>query len=180
MSEPSGEGGNPLTSEPTPIEEAPSVAGEGGWEVRLATPADVPAIAAAVRELLFELGGRPAPGAELQEAARALVEDDSAGALLVADAGERIVGFLGVSWQTAVRIPGRYGLIQELWVHPAWRSQTIGGELLSTLCALARDQGVRRIEVGLPGERFPHVQATEAFYEVNEFIAIGTRMRRLL
>jgi branched-chain amino acid aminotransferase len=152
-----------------------------GCSVRLATREDLPAIAVAVCELVLELGGKPSPQPALHDAARALLEEPRTGALLVADAdGGVVVGFLGASWLSAVRIPGRYGLIQELWVHPDWRSRTIGGELIAALCELAHEHGIERIEVGLPGERFARVEATEAFYRANGFAAIGSRMRRLL
>ncbi|HTU77378.1 MAG TPA: GNAT family N-acetyltransferase [Solirubrobacteraceae bacterium] len=157
-----------------------SAPGPARFCVRLAGHEDVPAIAVAASSLLLELGGAPAPQPELQRVGHELLEDACAGALIVADAGGAVVGFLGASWQSAVRIPGRYGLIQELWVHPDWRGRAVGGELLSLLCALARESGVERIEVGLPGGRFERLDATESFYEANGFTAIGQRMRRLL
>jgi branched-chain amino acid aminotransferase len=163
-----------------PAEAARPVDPAAAASVRQAAPSDVPGIAAAVRELLFELGGKPASAQELQAAARALIEDDDAGVLFVAEADGKVVGFLGVSWQQAVRIPGSYGLIQELWVHPGWRSQAIGAELLEALNGLARERGIGRIEVGLPGERFPSVEATKAFYEANGFQPVGLRMRLLV
>jgi GNAT superfamily N-acetyltransferase len=150
------------------------------WRIREATHADVPAVAIAVRELLIELGAAPTLPAALEPPARALIDDGSLGVLLVAEQAAQIVGVLGVSWQISMRIPGRYGLIQELWIHPSWRSRTIGGDLLVAFFELARRQRIDRIEVGLPSERFPHLAATEAFYVNNGFTAIGTRMRRLL
>jgi GNAT superfamily N-acetyltransferase len=160
---------------------APSSTRSAGLLVRRASQEDVAEIATAVAELLLELGAKPSSPSELQAAARALVDDETAGVLLIAgaDAGQ-IVGLLGVSWQLAVRIPGRYGLIQELWVHPSWRSRAIGGQLLSALDDIARELGVARIEVGLPSERFAHLAGTQAFYRAHDFTAIGTRMRRLL
>jgi len=164
-------------------EAAPSIepaSARASFGIRRARPADAPPIAVAVCSLLLELGASPAPQPSLQRAARALIKDETAGALLVADADAAVVGLLGVSWQSALRIPGRYGLIQELWVHPDWRSRTVGGALVSALCRLARERGVARVEVGLPGERFTRLTATEAFYTANGFATIGTRMRRLL
>lgn len=149
------------------------------WRVRPASHEDLPAVAAGVGELLVELGGAPAPPAGLEESARALIEDPDAGALLVAEQQGEVVGVLGVSWQIAMRIPGRYGLIQELWVHSAWRGRTIGGDLLVALFQLARRRQVARLEVGLPSGRFPHLGATEAFYLNNGFTTIGMRMRRV-
>jgi GNAT superfamily N-acetyltransferase len=149
--------------------------------VRRATELDVPGVGVAVEELLLELGGKPSSTQELGEATRALLADGSQGLLLVAESEQsEIVGFLGVSWQTAVRIPGRYGLIQELWVHPRWRSREIGAQLLAALGEEARREGVRRIEVGLPGEQFASLPATEAFYRANGFAPVGLRMKLLL
>jgi N-acetylglutamate synthase-like GNAT family acetyltransferase len=150
------------------------------WDIREASQEDVPAIATAVRDLLIELGASPTLPAALEAPARALIDDGGLGVLLVAEEAGQIVGVLGVSWQVAIRVAGRYGLIQELWVHPWWRGRTIGGDLLVALFELARRQQVMRIEVGLPSERFPHLAATEAFYVSNDFTPIGTRMRRLL
>jgi GNAT superfamily N-acetyltransferase len=150
------------------------------WEIREATHEDVPAVVAGVCGLVEELGGKALAGVEHEQTAHALIDDGSAGVLLVAENLREIVGVLGVSWQVAIRIPGRYGLIQELWVHPAFRGMTIGGDLVVALFDIARKQGVTRLEVGLPSERFPHLHATEAFYVNNGFTTIGTRMRRLL
>jgi GNAT superfamily N-acetyltransferase len=148
--------------------------------VRLAVPADVPAIVSGVVELLQEIGGKPAAREHLEAAARTLIDDPDAGVVIVAENDERIVGVLGVSWQSAIRVPGRYGLIQELWVAPAYRYLEIGTALLSRLAELARAQGVARLEVGLPSERYRHLAATESFYEINDFKGVGLRMRRLL
>jgi GNAT superfamily N-acetyltransferase len=150
------------------------------WDIREAAHADVPAIAIALRELLIELGAPPTLPAALEAPAHALIDDGSLGLLLVAEQQGQIVGVLGVSWQIAIRIPGRYGLIQELWVHPSWRGRTIGGDLLVALFELARRQQVMRLEVGLPSASFAHLAATEAFYVSCGFTTIGTRMRMLL
>lgn len=150
------------------------------WEVRPAMHADVPALVVGLGELLVEIGGKPAAAEELEETAHELIDDPDAGVLLVAEDDEVIVGVLGASWQTAIRVPGRYGLIQELWVHPSWRGRAIGGDLVLALLDIAREHGVTRLEVGLPSERYRHLGATEAFYVSNDFTPIGLRMRRLL
>jgi branched-chain amino acid aminotransferase len=153
---------------------------EGDWQVRVASPEDVGAVAAAVGELLLELGGTPTSMAGMKEAARALTEDEQAGVLLVADADGAIVGVLGASWQMAIHIPGSYGLIQDLWVHPQWRGQAIGASLITALFDLARDMGIDRVEVGLPGDGYTGLSSTEAFYRANGFHSKGPRMRCLL
>ena len=150
--------------------------------VRRAAVLDAPEIAVAVSDLLVELSGAGPPAAELVEAARELARDRGAGALLVAEAGgeDGIVGVLAASWQHAIHVPGRYGTIQDLWVDPGWRSRAVGRELLVAFFELAREEGARRVEVGLPRESFENLEATEAFYLANGFAPLGPRMRRKL
>jgi GNAT superfamily N-acetyltransferase len=154
--------------------------------VRAAIRGDTSAVAGAVHQLLCELGGTPPPLIEMEKTVRELIGDPAAGALLVAEEEEgaieegAIVGVLGASWQTAIHVPGRYALIQDLWVASSHRGQAIGGALLDALFALVREQGMARVEVGLPRESFPAIRATETFYRNNGFAPLGARMRRRL
>jgi GNAT superfamily N-acetyltransferase len=151
------------------------------WQVRPARQDDVAEIVTAVRELLLELDGAPPAAAAMHDATRALLEDEGAGALLVAETDDgTLAGVLAASWQIAIHVPGRYALIQDLWVHPSWRSKAIGAGLIAALLELARSRGVERIEVGLPLESFSRFDATEAFYLDNGFTPNGPRMKRLL
>ncbi len=157
-------------------------AAEPKCRVREAAEADVPAVAAAIGELLVELSGGGPAASELEAATTELVRDRGMGALLVAEAGgeDGLVGVLAASWQQAIHVPGRYGTIQDLWVHPEWRSRAVGRELVEAYCELARREGAKRIEVGLPREDFERIDATTAFYRANGFEHLGPRMRRKL
>jgi GNAT superfamily N-acetyltransferase len=148
--------------------------------IRPAGDGDAAAVAVAVEQLLVELGGRRPPRAELEAEIQATLEDPGVGALLVAAAGAEIVGVLSASWQRALHVPGRYATIQDLWVDPDWRSRRVGAALVDELVALCGEQGVVRIEVGLPRETFDAIRATEAFYVGNGFEHLGPRMRRLI
>jgi GNAT superfamily N-acetyltransferase len=162
---------------PDPAPDSPA----SGWNLRQARLEDVPAVASAVAELLGELSAYPDSAQALEGAAQSIIEDENAGILILAQAGDgQIVGLLGCSWQIAVRVPGRYGLIQELWVAPAWRGRAVGRDLLAAVVDLAQQLEIGRIEVGLPSERFAGLTATRDFYLANGFTAIGTRMRRLV
>ncbi|HWY91060.1 MAG TPA: GNAT family N-acetyltransferase [Solirubrobacteraceae bacterium] len=159
------------------------VSGSTSTRVRAATHEDLPAVVAAVGGLLSELGSRPPRASEMLEAGRALLEEPRVGALLVAEAGGEdvsIVGVLAASYQLALHVPGRYVLIQDLWVRPSWRGRSVGRELLARLFELARRQGMARAEVGLPRESFEGIRATEEFYAGNGFEHLGARMRRIL
>jgi para-aminobenzoate synthetase len=148
--------------------------------VRLARPQDAEAVAGAVGALLVELGGNPPAAQAMQDAALEVIEDSSTGVVLVAEDGTALVGVLAVSWPSAIHAPGRYALIQDLWVDPRRRSETVGRELLQALFELARERGAPRVEVGLPSESFARFAATEAFYLANGFTLNGPRMRRLI
>ena len=148
--------------------------------VRAATAADTAAVVAAVEALLEELGGRGPEREALEAEVAALVDEGGVGELLVAEGDDEIVGVLAASWQRALHVPGRYATIQDLWVHPDWRSRGIGAELVAELAARARAGGVARIEVGLPREDFAAIEQTEAFYRGAGFEHLGPRMRRLL
>lgn len=148
--------------------------------IRPATGDDAPAVAAAIEALLIELGGERPSSTAVEEGVRTLAGDPQLGALLVAEHEGEIVGILAASWQYAIHVPGRYGTIQDLWVHPEWRSRALGRELILELVRRAGELGVPRLEVGLPQESFPQLAATERFYRENGFTPLGPRMRRLL
>jgi GNAT superfamily N-acetyltransferase len=148
--------------------------------VRPALAADVPAAAAAVGRLLDELGGSRPAAAELEAEAAALAGDASPGCLLVAGAGGPLLGVLAATRLRAMHVPGPYAVIQDLWVDPAWRSRGLGAALVEAAAEWARARGISRLEVGLPGEDFAAIAATEAFYRRNGFEPLGPRMRRSL
>lgn len=154
--------------------------GEAPAQVRTAVADDAQGVAAAVSALLIELGATPPDRGEMERTAQALIEDREQGIVLLAEADGEIVGVIVSSLQTAIHIPGRYALIQDLWVKPSWRSHAIGRALIDALCEIASRQGLARLEVGLPKESFPQLESTRAFYLANEFDPLGPRMRRLL
>lgn len=148
--------------------------------VREATSSDAPAAAAAVEDLLVELGGKRPSTAQLEAATRELIGDENAGILLIAEIDGVLAGICAASWQHAIHVPGRYATIQDLWVHPDWRSLSLGRELIAALVEQAGARGISRLEVGLPQSSFPGVEDTERFYLANGFEPLGPRMRLLL
>ena len=119
--------------------------------VRAATHEDLPAIVAAIGDLLTELSSRPPRSSEMLQTAQALLEEPRSGALLLAEAdaenGVVVVGVLTASYQLALHVPGRYALIQDLWVHSSWRGRSVGRALLAALFEAPRPRardGARR------------------------------------
>jgi GNAT superfamily N-acetyltransferase len=151
------------------------------WWVRDCGRDDLPEVAQALAQLLRELSGATPSEAELEGAAAEVIADPERGCLLVADSGDDgLVGVLAASWQHAIHVPGRYCILQDLWTHPAWRSQGVGAALVAELLERMREEDVDRVEVGLPSDRFAALAATEAFYRENGFAQLGPRMRQML
>lgn len=171
---------------PEPTAAADPVAVAPPWTVTVATPRDVAGAARGVARLLEELGAPPSPLAPMEDAARSIVHDPSLGILLVAtatgpEADDAVIGLLGSSWRTAVHRGGRYAVIEELWVDPAWRGHAVGRDLVGTLVGevLPRER-IACVEVGLPRPSFRGLEATTGFYLACGFAPIGPRMRRVL
>jgi GNAT superfamily N-acetyltransferase len=151
---------------------------DAGPRVRPARADDVEAVVEGLERLLHELSG-DAPGrGQMRAAVGALINDPELGCLLLAEAHGKVIGFLAASWQFALHIPGRYCILQDLWVVPEWRSRGIGGALLRGLHDTMAEREIDRVEVGLPSARFVSVAATKAFYLNNGYSLIGSRMRR--
>ncbi len=169
-------------STPDPAASTDAVAVAPAWTVRLATPRDVPGAARGVARLLEELGAAPPSVERMEDAARVVVHDPSVGSLLLATtADETVVGVLGSSWRTAIHRCGRYAVIEELWVEPAWRSAAVGRSLIEALVeGVCPREGIDCVEVGLPRPTFATVEATTAFYRSCGFSPVGARMRRVL
>jgi GNAT superfamily N-acetyltransferase len=166
-----------LASVAQSVEDAPALS---DWSIRAAGPADADAVTAAVRALLSELGASPPAEADMLEATRVLLSDRGYGIAFLAETRGSLVGLLTASWQVAIHIPGRYGLIQDLWVDAPYRSMAIGAALIEQLFQSSQEMGISRIEVGLPKESFEGLDSTASFYRSNGFAPLGTRMRRLI
>jgi GNAT superfamily N-acetyltransferase len=175
--------------------------GTVGWDVRPARTDDVPAVAAAVADLLVELGGTPPPREALEAETRAHIEDPSLGIVLVAATeagpaearshfpvnspencelieGGELIGVLTASWARAIQVAGRLLTIEVLWTRRELRDRGVGAALVEALAVAAAAEGAGRVEVGLPRESFPALRATERFYLANGFERLGPRMRR--
>jgi GNAT superfamily N-acetyltransferase len=142
--------------------------------VRLATPADAPLVAEAVRRLLTELSDRDTDGAAFPAVAADLLSRPDAFAALLAFDGARCVGVLTLSSCVSVYARGDFGEIAELYVDPAWRSQGVGRLLVEAAAAHGHARGWSRLEVGAPpAEAWAR---TVAFYRNNGFSEIGPRL----
>ncbi|CAG7635800.1 GNAT family N-acetyltransferase [Paenibacillus allorhizosphaerae] len=83
----------------------------------------------------------------------------------------RAVGFLSLCESHALYADGAFGIIQEFYVEPEYRSRGVGARLLAAAQAYGKTCGWKRLEVVTPP--LPFFQRTVLFYERNGFEKTG-------
>ncbi len=114
----------------------------------------------------------------LQTQARSLLLNGSYVVLLASNVEDfASLGFVALFEGAALYTEGVFGVVPELYVRPAFRSQGIGAMLLDHAAAYGKSQGWNRLEVTTPP--LPHFARTLAFYEKHGFsIAGGKKLKR--
>lgn len=125
--------------------------------VRSANINDEIKVLEAIRLFVEEL--RAKPNINLPENAknvfRRIVNGVIPGTVLVAETTDsEIIGCATVSIQEVIYKGGEYALLQELWVHPSYRSHSVGNSLICAVENFCRESSIRRLEVCLPDESF--------------------------
>ena len=143
-----------------------------------ATPEDRTAVLELVAKLLRELEDSPDEFAGL-DATRVLRDLESADGrftafLALADSGAP-VGVATLFEAFAIYAGGSYGIIDEMYVDPAWRGAGVGSRLLEAIREHGRRRGWLRIDVTAPPEK--RWERTVRFYEREGFVFTGPKMR---
>lgn len=143
--------------------------------IRKATVADTDFVVELVSALYEEIGHQMAEGVAQIITRKLILEDSRYSALLaMANDAERPVGVLTLVESCATYAGGYFGIIQELYIETAWRSQGIGCDLVAHARQIALDRGWRRLEVTAPfGSRFSR---SVEFYRANGFEDSGPRL----
>ncbi|MFV0473910.1 MAG: GNAT family N-acetyltransferase [Pikeienuella sp.] len=147
-------------------------------EVERAGAAETAAIAELVHALLDELSGGKAAAPETMARTAETVLADARIVAFLARAGGAPVGALMLNEAAAIYAGGRFGVITELYVKPAFRSAGVAALLVEAAMAEARSRGWGRVEVGAPAQ--PQWARTLRFYLRNGFAEIGPRLRRMV
>ncbi|MCC5637007.1 GNAT family N-acetyltransferase [Nostoc sp. CHAB 5844] len=155
------------------------------YQIRPAQLTDVSALVLSISSLIAELRGvsEIQLPTESTEVCQRIIQGHSSGAIFIAHLEQEdhsILGLITLTVQEAIHVGGTYGLIQELWVHPAYRNQTIGENLIRSVEMYCRQQGLSQIEVGLPNFSFHNFSSTHHFYQKSGFLDSGSRMRKML
>jgi GNAT superfamily N-acetyltransferase len=144
---------------------------------------DLPIVFTLVRALLAELGDEGDEFAAI-DAAKLLSEaSDSLRsgrflALLGRDESGAPIGVLTLSVSFAMYAGGEYGVIDEMYVEPSFRSRGVGRRLVEEALGIARERRWFRLDVTAP-EAARHRRAVE-FYEKLGFEFTGPKLRLLV
>ncbi|MBL7795196.1 MAG: GNAT family N-acetyltransferase [Saprospiraceae bacterium] len=132
---------------------------------------------AEVAALLANLFEEVEHSLEFEEIAEIFAEmdaDDHHSTLLALDDDDAVVGVITVVESLSLSAGGRYGVINELFVVPEYRSEGVGKMLLDFAKEIGEQRGWARIEVTTPGDEF---DKTLRFYEREAFWKIGPRYK---
>lgn len=115
-------------------------------------------------------------------ATEGLISDPSLGFVVIIEDTQavEVVGIATVSAVHAVRAGGDYGVLQELWVAPGYRSANHGARLLQAVEAEASRRGWPMVEVSLPLSGYAELPKLTKFYERAGYGQAGMRWRRRL
>ena len=91
--------------------------------------------------------------------------------------GGRMIGIASLCQSHALYALGSFGIVQEFYVQPAYRSRGIGKRLLTRAVEFARARGWRRLELCTPP--LPDFQPALEFYQREGFVITGGRKMKL-
>lgn len=99
--------------------------------------------------------------------------------VLAAFEGDRIVSFGALCESQSLYAEGSFGILQEFYVEPEYRSQNLGQQMIETMSEYGQSQGWKRLELCTPP--VPVFDRTVSFYQNNGFeITGGYKMKRVL
>jgi len=119
------------------------------WNVRPATPDDVPPTAALLRELgwFAFINDEAATETEtrVKKHLRLCMADDSHSVLVAEDGEGAVLGYVAVHWLPYLMLPGPEGYVSELFVAEATRGMGVGTRLLEAVKDMAVSRGCSRL-----------------------------------
>ncbi len=131
-------------------------------------------VVAALLERLFEEVEHDLSFEEIADMFAELDADDHHSTLLAQNEAGDTVGLMTLVESLSLSANGRYGVINELYVEPEYRSEGVGKMLLDFAKMISAERGWARLEVTTPGDEFDR---TLRFYEREGFWKIGPRYK---
>ena len=92
---------------------------------------------------------------------------------------DKIVGFGALCESHSLYAKGSFGIVQEFYILPEYRSKSVGSDLLAEIIELSKEKRWTRLELCTPP--LPEFDRTVSFYKENGFdITGGCKMKRVI
>lgn len=145
-------------------------------KIELANNSHIQLILPLLKELYLELGEEEESIPFLN---KKLIEDilssKQTDIYIIYNHNNEAIGITTLTETQAIYAGGKYGVIDEMFVKPGYRSKNIGTQLIQNIKAIAVTKGWRRIDVTAPTEE--RWKRTVDFYEKNGFVFTGPKLK---
>ncbi|WP_303722868.1 GNAT family N-acetyltransferase [Malonomonas rubra] len=153
--------------------------------IKKAVPSDSQVIAyfakALTDEIIVKTGAQHfnVDMAETVDLCRKLMEQGKYTVFLAIKAGsDKPIGFAALCESYSLYAEGTFGIVQEFYIEPGFRSQKVGHVLLKSVVEHAKSFGWKRLELCTPP--LPEFEKTINFYKKNGFEVTGGRKMKLV
>lgn len=144
-------------------------------KIKNASPDETKKIKQFLADLYLELG-------EEQESLEFLTDEliismvnNGSTKIFLAEDNDEIIGLLTLTESQAIYAGGKYGVIDEMYVIPEYRSKQVGALLVNKAKEIAQEKNWKRIDVTAPTEE--RWKRTVAFYEKCGFVFTGPKLK---
>ena len=123
-------------------------------------------------EFYHEIGHELKPGLELQ---KQITDFRERGMIKLAVQDDNIIGLICIGEFSSIYAGGKFGILNELYVIPQYRSKGVGKKLMSFAYKIKEEKGWTRLEVSTPDET--QWKRTLTFYLKEGFVQTGLKMK---
>ena len=140
-----------------------------------ATKEHLPHITGLLEALYTELGEERASLSFLTETLIGQMTDSGQTVIYLAMDQEEAVGLMTLTESQAIYAGGKFGIIDEMYVLPSFRSSAIGQAMIDLAKGIGMEKGWKRIDVTAPTDK--RWQRTVDFYRKNGFEHTGPKLK---